>query len=338
MTQTRSSGLLLILFFSAVPALAEPAPPPKSDSAAENPLLDEARRAFADGRILMEERRFREAIEKFRMAAQVKETPGLRYYVAYCLEQLGELLEAQREYARSAELLAEFEANDVRELLPEAQDRVNRALPSLTIVDTAPGDVVQVDGSVVRAGEAVRVNPGQRTVRVIRADHSVAERSIELGRGQVERISVSALGPKERRLQPAPPAEPSAPRSNSLKPVLVWSGVGLAAAGASVGLGGFFLRSGAHEEIQALSATIDGETGGSNPCSSSGEGHPDCDALEAAGDRYNLGQALFISGVVGGAVGLTGALLGHFLWPQSKVEVGAALTPSAGIMSVRGRF
>lgn len=336
MFPVRSRPLLLALFLCSLPAAAE-SQARSGDPDHENPLLDEARRAFAEGRALMDERRFREAIEKFRMAAQVKETPGLRYYVAYCLEQLGELVEAQREYTRSAELLAEFEASDVRELLPEAQERVNRALPSLTIVDAQPEDVVQVDGSVVRPNEAIRINPGRRTIRVTRGA-TVAEKSFEMARAQAERISVSAILPApQAKSEPLDPS-PAESRPSSAKPIVVWSGIGLATAGVGVGIAGFFIRESARDEALALGAEIEADTGAPNSCSSSGVGHPDCDALAAAGSRYDTGTALLWGGVIGGAVGISGALLGHFLWPKANVQVGGAVAPNFGMMSVRGRF
>ncbi|OQX70364.1 MAG: hypothetical protein B6A08_00615 [Sorangiineae bacterium NIC37A_2] len=309
-------------------------------AAAENPLIEEARKAFAEGRLHMDEGRYREAVEKFRMAAQVKDTPGLRYYIAYCLEQLTELLEAKREYDRAAELLSEFEANDVRELLPEAQERINRALPSLILVDAQPGDIVQLDGSVAFTDEPLRINPGHHILRVVRGDAPAIERSLSIAPSEQKRISLRDLTPSpviSEKPAVTPAAEPSSAEPN-LQPIVFWSSVGLAAAGVGVGLGGFLLRADAADESKALASTIRDETTGASPCGPRGEGHPGCAGLAAAGDRHQLGNTLFIAGAIGAGAGLTGALLSQLLWPRGELEIGTTAAPDLAWFSVRGRF
>ncbi len=334
------TSLFFAIFLLSNASFAEARSESDARSAVENPLIEEARKAFAEGRLFMEEGRYRDAVEKFRMAAQVKDTPGLRYYIAYCLEQLAELVEAKREYDRAAELLSGFEANDVRELLPEAQERINRALPSLTLVDSLPGDVIQLDGSVVPADELLRINPGHHLLRVVRGDAPAVERSISLAPGELRQISLRDFTPLRalpERSEAARVPEPSSDEPR-LKPIVFWSSVGLAAAGVGVGLGGFFLRADAADESNARASTIREETSGASPCGPTGVGHPDCAALAAAGERHQLGNTLFIAGAIGAGAGLTGALLSQFLWPKGEVEIGTAAAPDLAWLSVRGRF
>lgn len=339
MISVRTSLFFAISLLTSA-SLAEPRAASDTRTAGENPLIEEARKAFAEGRLLMDEGRYRDAVERFRMAAQVKDTPGLRYYIAYCLEQLTELVEAKREYDRAAELLSEFEANDVRELLPEAQERVDRALPSLTLVDPAPGDVIQLDGSVVPTHEPLRINPGHHVLRVVRDGGPPLEQSLSLAPGEQEQISLRDLAPARPRPEKAQTARAVEPHSEKprLQPIVFWSSVGLTAAGVGVGLAGLLVRQDAADESRALAGTIRAETSGASPCGPSGVGHPDCAGLAAAGERHQLGNTLFIAGAIGAGAGLTSALLSQFLWPKGEIEINTAAAPDLAWLSVRGRF
>ena len=92
------------------------------------------------------------AEEKLREALAIKETPGLRYHVAYCQEQQGKLVEALVDYDRADELIQHgAAAADVAELIGPARDSLRERVPTLTV--SVPKDVtgasLEVDGQRV---------------------------------------------------------------------------------------------------------------------------------------------------------------------------------------------
>jgi tetratricopeptide (TPR) repeat protein len=302
-------------------------------------MLNEARAAFSEGRAQMAEGRYREAIVKFRQAAQVKETPGLRYYIAYCLEQLDELLEAKAEYDRAAELLKDFEAGDVRELLPEARARVDRALASLRIEGVPADDQVFVDGNGVQIGSTIFLNPGSHEVVVKTASGTSSRATVELSRGESRKFAPEAPA---RAAPPMPDAAPP-PQSqgnDEAKKILFWTSVGVAALGAGALGTGLILREDfANQAISLKSELVDSQ-GTPNPCASDGPMPlPDgCSELASDVSAYETFDAVAIAGGIGLGVGVSSALLIHFLWPDAPKKVEAALSPQSFGLTVRTQF
>ena len=80
---------------AAAPRVAAAAEPTPSE-------ISVARRLFDEGKAAEDAGRWREAIEKFRKAIAIKDTPGLRYHIAKCEEESGALVEALRNYVLRA--------------------------------------------------------------------------------------------------------------------------------------------------------------------------------------------------------------------------------------------
>lgn len=124
----------LIVTFAAAAGLAL-APPAAVLAAEPTPSeISVARRLFDEGKSAEENGRWREAADKFRQAAAIKDTPGIRFHLARCEEERGALVEALVEYDRARELLdGGVKAPDVERLLPEARERVRARVAHVTL-------------------------------------------------------------------------------------------------------------------------------------------------------------------------------------------------------------
>lgn len=327
--------ILLGFCFAGGATTARAAPEPSETTSSENPLLEQARTAFAEGRALMSERRFREAIDKFRLAAQVKDTPGLHYYIAFCLEQLDELIQAQSEYATAAELLKEFEAQDVRDLLPEAQARIERSLAVLEVEGAHADDQILVDGNKVDAMNPIRVNPGSHEIaHTSNRAGSTRKIRVRLARGQTKVVDLRS---EPGELTSAPVEAPRT-ESSSAKPIVFWSSVALASVGAGAVTFGLIQRQNKANEGQTLAQEIALATNSNTSCGPNGPGHPFCDPLQRARADYDTATTIAIIGGVAAGTGILGALLTHFLWEDSPVATTAWATPESGGFVLSGYF
>jgi tetratricopeptide (TPR) repeat protein len=120
------AGVICVLLggFAAGSAAADSAPN----------AVEHARRLFTEARDLEQSSRWLQAAAKLDQALGIKETPGLRFHLAYCQEQSGQLVEAFANYQRAAALLADGrEAPDVARLLEPAQRSVDQRLPRVTL-------------------------------------------------------------------------------------------------------------------------------------------------------------------------------------------------------------
>ncbi|MDF3065597.1 MAG: hypothetical protein K0R38_1198 [Polyangiaceae bacterium] len=123
-----SAPLVLGLFLAASPRVATAAPEPTPSE------ISVARRLFEEGKAAEDAGRYRDAADRFRKAIAIKDTPGMRFHLARCEEEQGALVEALVEYDRAREMLdSGFKAPDVERLLPEARQRVQDKVASVTL-------------------------------------------------------------------------------------------------------------------------------------------------------------------------------------------------------------
>ena len=126
-----------------------------------------------EGRVLGQQGKWAEALERFRRAAGVspKTTPQLAFYVGYAEARLGKLVAADVDLRRAVELARsagnEQVARAAQAELPELEART----PALTItVDGTSAPVsLQIDGGalgVAALGSPVPLDPGDHTVVV----------------------------------------------------------------------------------------------------------------------------------------------------------------------------
>jgi hypothetical protein len=152
--------ILGAILLGSSPSLA--AEPTKTELAAARDLFVRAEHDEDGGR-------WADAVEKLRRAASVKMTPGIRFHIALCEEQLGQLVAALGDYT-AAEAGARSEGN--KEVLDAVLDPIaalRARVPTLTIV--LPVDVrdaeVTLDGGALATGllgTAVPVDVGPHVV------------------------------------------------------------------------------------------------------------------------------------------------------------------------------
>lgn len=147
--------------------------------------LQQARELFQQGYRDEQEKRFAEALEKFRRVASVKETPAVRYRIGAALEGLGRLREARDTFRALAAASDQMKA-DEQDIAASATERVvdlDRRVPKLLVrVEGPPPDVrLVVDGAPVAAsaqGTAIELDPGDHVIAATAPGHQPFETKI----------------------------------------------------------------------------------------------------------------------------------------------------------------
>ncbi len=322
-----------------------------------------ARRLFDEGRAAAEAARWAEAAGKFRRAAAIKDTPGIRFHLARCEEEQGAFVEALLEYDRARELIdGGNRAPDVEKLLPEAREQVRAKVALLTL--RVPEDVqnvsVQLDGKAVSAsvlGVPMPINPGQHRVQAVAVGRTTYTGQISLKLGEVREVPLELpFATTAPRTTAAAPAAPSAAASSSAasdrgagpagspvpaRTLALVAEASLFAVGLGTGVGFSVSRSAASERYDDANRKVLSQVGGSDPsgtaCSVPRDG---CTQLEQARkDREqagNIALAGFITaGASAAAFGLT-----LWLWPHAEPAVHVSAGTGSGPLglSLSGRF
>ena len=309
-----------------------PTSAPAAAAAAEKPSAEKlaaARKAFAEGMKDEQDRRFGEALEKFRQVQAVKSTLAVRYRIASCLEGLGRLREAQREFrALADERVVDPGDGDIRESARERAVAIEQRMPHLTLhlSPRAPADaVVTLDaqplvGGALR-GEPIPVDPGEHEVRANGSGAPPFTSRVTLA----EQGTVSLDVPLDPVSAPPPPPPPVQPRpeasaSRTLGIVLVSVGGALAVATVVT----LLLRQG---EISGLNKSC---PGGVCPASRESE-------LTSARSRA-LTEGPLAAVLAGAAVAAGGAGVYFLLAPSPPAPQSTAATLHGLTLGVRGAF
>jgi len=306
-----------------------------------------ARRLFKEATELELEREWEAAAAKLREAIQVKDTPGLRFHLAHCEEQMGLLVEAMLDYDRANDLLAAgAKAPDVAALLEPARQSLERRLPTLVIVTPAgvPGVSVELNGRPLARsifGRPAPINPGRHSVRVTAPGHSTFTASVDIAEGARERVQ-ARLTPLPTVPSPSPTTAPNSSSRQSASPppqgsALTYVLVGESAftiASLGVGLGYLFVKSKADERVQTAQARSDelqDLAGVKLSCDESGNDaafEKNCASLNDAIEDYNRARLLSLSGFIGAGVGAASIALTLALWPQDEPAPRISASPS----------
>lgn len=333
-------GVASVLFGPLVAHAAEAAEAAASSATS----LNVARQAFLEGRKLLEEERYSDAVLEFEEALAAKPTAGLYYYAAYCYEQTGRLLRAREYYGRAAELDREAPAADLTPLLSPALERVEASLPEALFSGAPAGATVTWQGEEIDPAAPRAADPGSYEVLVEAPGYEGKRMTVVLtpGAREVVRLELTPLPPA-----PAPASVAAAPADEgresggaSARAVALWSSLGLLGAGVVTGAVGASLYLIGDSSASNAAARLDdaGATSSSACGDPSGSIAADCDALARGSDQRALGGTLMIGGLAAAAVGGTSALLVHFLWPEAPVDVDVAVAPGLGTLRIRGEF
>jgi hypothetical protein len=246
-----SLGTVLALAMPGAPALAaEPTPG----------QLQAARDLFTAATKDEDAQRWQDALEKLRRVADVKLTAGVRYHIAFCEENLGQIATALAHYTEAQSAAQTERDKDVLDLLtPAFLTGLRARVPTLTIdvPDGIAGADVTLDGHAEPRGlwgVAVPVDPGQHHIEAHapgRASFTreliVREREVTVLDATMPTLPVIPVAPPPpppRKPAPTPPARseppwPSTASSRSLAaPLGTTIGAVLLAGG---GIGAFVL-------------------------------------------------------------------------------------------------
>jgi hypothetical protein len=309
-----------------------------------------ARRLFAEASALEEQGAWAAASVKLREALAIKETPGLRYHLAHCEEQSGELVAASLEYARASELIrAGAQAPDVAQLLALADQRLVTQIPKLSL--DVPADVqgvsVEIDGHPISSavlGNPIPLDPGSHRVVARAPNRGDFNERVELTLGQTHTLVL--VFPQRG---PAPPVAPVAPASRTLSTAPERRGVAprtialigegaLAAAGLGIGIGFTVARANASERVERWQGEIDAQSSGSDRGCQAAAASPECTELRSAIDDHRRSTLLMTAGYVGAGVGLTAGVLTWLLWPKSETRISASIGPDGATLRAGTTF
>ena len=279
-----------------------------------------AKRLFREAEQDQKNEHWEEALDKLERVAQIKETAGVRFHIAVCLEKLGRLVKALESYERAKSLASETDAGDVLDVVGSDIERLEGKVGGVSIrVPKGVGPlVVHVDQSVyanLPQGEVVRLDPGTHQV-IVKIDGEVRlDRLVSVDEGQHEELQVRDWRESDRSAAPVVESKPLSEEadlksSSSSIPVVAWISFG---AGAALGVGGYLAYSKA-DSLAEESADV---------CSQS----VNCDSARA--DSVRNWDAAALGMWVGAAVGV-GAGIGLSIATQAdgSSDTAVVITPS----------
>jgi hypothetical protein len=183
--------------------------------------LNAARALFAEGLKDESQKRFADALEKFKRVQQVKDTVPVRYRIGSAYEGLNKPVQAIDAYQGCVQM-GESSPND-KDVVAAARARIEALEPkiahlAMTLPADAPADAeVQVDGETVpreRLGD-VRLNSGSHVVTAKATDARPFKSQVTLSEGG--RVELPIILAKKDAPLPAPP--PPLKGDSSLKTI-----------------------------------------------------------------------------------------------------------------------
>jgi hypothetical protein len=161
--------------------------------------VERARALFVEAGELERQGQWSAAEDRLRTALRLKETPHLRYALAWALENDDKLIEARAEYEAAARQARERPGSEeVTRLAGARLIDLEKKMPVIRVRVGGAGKAnahVIIDGREVRSDDDVAstaVNPGSHVVRVERGPDGAVEQIAYVGRSTVRTIDVDA--------------------------------------------------------------------------------------------------------------------------------------------------
>jgi hypothetical protein len=326
---------------------------------AADPLPTElalARRLFSEARTAEDAKDWPVAVARLRDAISIKETPGLRFHLAYCQEQQKLLVEALLDYERAEDLPA-GNSEEFRTQIPARRASLLKRIPTVTLLlgrDPSDANLV-IDGHALPStsfGKSIPLNPGRhlfgvsvpgfvpfKTELSLNETDAVVTNVVMIPTEKGGRLATPARAP----LATAPPTDSS---RNADPGVQVRTYVLISEAAISVGALAvavvFTLEAGSEDETasRARAALPGADASQKNSACMVPSRIPECATVEAAVDAARKDRFIARLGFVGAGVGAA-AFAGTFLlWPSSHRQAAVApwVAPSAAGLSLAGHF
>jgi hypothetical protein len=302
------------IFFGVTLALATAAASPRLAHAQTAEELDAARALFQEAYKDEQEKRYDQALDKFRRVAKVRESASVRYRIGSVLEALGRDREARDAFRAIAAQKSTLEQKD-QDIADSAAERardLDKKIPRLnvTVAADAPADArVTVDGAAVPTGRPLELDPGDHVVQATATGMKPFEGHVKLGEGGDTPFAVT--------FEPGGPAEPP-PGSKSHK-TLAYVAIGAGGALLVTGVVMLLVREG------DISSINDSCPGGVCPTSTQSD-------IQSKQDQAKLFGPL---GVTLGVVGAAAAGVGVYLLLKHPSASSASTTTGALRISPR---
>ncbi len=231
--------VLLALLALGLPTPARAAEPSEAQLVA-------ARRQFAQARAFIDQKQWIEALEILRPIAAVKDTGGVRFYMAQCEEHLAQLRAAESDYLaaiRLAPAMGVDEATTIARQSEEALVRLRPRIPQLTLrlTPVVSSASVRVDGRLLSPDEVTQPiahDPGEARVKASAPGRVSVERTVTLAEGShltVELPLALLTSAPPPAPAPSPPPAPPPPPPPARWPAYVTGAVSLGALGTGIG-------------------------------------------------------------------------------------------------------
>jgi tetratricopeptide (TPR) repeat protein len=321
-------------------AAGAPAPEPSTQAEPSEEQLAAARTLFREGLDLEKKSDWEEALAVFQKVAAVKLTPQVRYHIALCHDNLGQLVEALNGYELAAHeaKLAGKAGLDVAENAPAkiAAIRARVGHLRISVVGKIRSSKVLLNGRPIALAlldSDIPLDPGDHLLLVETGGETVTRQPVRVEKGKTVEIELEIDDPEP---PPEPPAAsattatsatppPAADESSQIPAYVVGAAGLLLVAGGAVFWG---LRESTIAEIR----------------DSCGANDQNCDPglQETAdlGETYTLLGRIFFP--VGGAALATGVVLWFVLAPDEEPAAATSaavhLVPTPGGLELFGRF
>jgi hypothetical protein len=314
------------LALALCPASSALAAPTEAEIKAARRLFEQAQAHEAEGRWL-------DALGLLERILLVKETAGVRFHMALSRERLGQLLAAEADYRRAADLAGQMKSAEGKAIVEQtgaALAALKPRIPLLTlrIPEGIPGLRVEIDGVVLDEAQLRRPlprDPGAFALRASAPGYEDFSRIVSLSEGGSQTLDVvlSRAAPPPSPPSPPPSSAPSPPgpppraSGPARWPAYAVGGAALVAAGGGVF---FYLQ---HRRLRQETDDICADP----------RYRCDRDGREAKLSDYRN------YGLIAGGVALVGVgAAAYLLLASSPERSGTALVVGPGALGVAGRW
>ncbi|NUP12676.1 MAG: hypothetical protein HOW73_42090 [Polyangiaceae bacterium] len=307
----------------AQPADQKAAP---GDAKSDDPAVLKAREQFREGVALMAAQDWASALVKFKAVGQVRMNAQVAFNIAECERELGKLVSALGNYRLALAKAQDGTAPKVAEVAPQRITEIEPRIAKLKVTRKEPKPnpraLIDLDGAELgptQIGADVRVDPGERVLRVVVDGKVVKQERVKLGDGESKEIAIEIPAPTEKTDTSGGGNTMTAEASGPSIPGIVLTAFG----GASIVAGAVFIGL----RQQAIS-DLDELCGGDSTCPASAEETYDRGRL-----MTGLAEVFF---PVGAAATVTGIVLIATMSGKSD-EPAASDTPAVSFFAPDGQ-
>jgi hypothetical protein len=245
---------LLVLALLLAPVLAHAEPTPKQ--------LEYARSLFAEAEDFEARKDYTRALDDLRKVAEVKLTPGVRFHIALCEEQLGQWLQALDDFSKADEQATQEGNEEVLAAVKEPLGRLRARVPKIAVGAPNTGKaIVKLDGRTLAPAELGKprdVAVGAHRIDAEAAGYQPYSREVSAREFEVVSVDVrfapAATDARTSSPVPSPAWRESRPGAPSRTAAIA------ATAGAVVliagGVGAFFNAGAKQSDAQAVCVTV----------------------------------------------------------------------------------